>query len=227
MSSPFWSLPRHTWMNKFSMETLSNGKMVYVIDIVSFAIYYHESQMKFCNGIILYGCTNNNNYASYLQLSSCPFLLSRQLFLYGNPPTENPIFPKGFCSAGNTSLSLAYSSMAHNLLHFRLHDRGSFWEISILNNIKKLSLNAFSGSFYKASIPNYPKAHFSHALHYILIMLHRKAFKWYCLARHPKCLFHTHREIIKGITSTEKFTVMFIKGSDKRLNACTNVSLKQ
>lgn len=79
------------------MKTLSNGKMVYVIDIVFFAVvslHYHESQMKFCNGIILYGCTNNNNYASYLQLSSCPFLLPRQFLLYDNPLTESPIFPK-------------------------------------------------------------------------------------------------------------------------------------
>lgn len=78
ISASFRSLPRHTWMNKFPMKTLSNGKMVYVIDIVSFAVDYNESRMEFCNGIILYGCTNNHNYASYLQLSSCPFLLPRQ-----------------------------------------------------------------------------------------------------------------------------------------------------
>lgn len=36
-----------------------------------FSLYYHDSEMEFYAGIILYGRTNNNNYASYLQLSSC------------------------------------------------------------------------------------------------------------------------------------------------------------
>lgn len=120
ISSPFWSLPKHTWMNKFSMKTLSNGKMVYVIDIVSFAFYYHESQMKFCNGIILYGCTNNHNYASYLQLSSCHILLPRQFFF---TTIHRPRVRYIFCSAGDTSLSLDYSNVAQNLWHLKL--RGS------------------------------------------------------------------------------------------------------
>lgn len=225
--SPDPSVLHRTHMNEqhFYGEALSEGKMVYVIDIVSFAVDYHESQRKFCNGIILYGCTNNHNYASYLQLSSSPFLLPRQFLLYGNPPTESPIFPKrAFVRLETTHL--VGSGVAQNLWHGKL--RG----MQVLNyqfqmKLKNYLNKPFNGAFAKASAANNPSANFSHALHYISIMIHRKAFQRYCLARHALCLFLTHRELIKGITSAEKFTVMCIRGSDKRLNACTNVSLKQ
>lgn len=83
--------------------------------------------------------------------------------------------------------------------------------------LKNYLYKPFNGAFAKASAANNPSAHFSHALHYILIMIHRKAFQRYCLARHALCLFLTHRELIKGITSAEKFTVMCIRGSDKEV----------